>query len=116
MEKRDVIKLALNWEQPPYVPWSFAFTIPAKEKLQTHFQVLDLEDILQNHLVSMGNETNFFKDIGGECVQDIFGVVWDRSTDKDIGNVKGQVLPRPTLKGYTFPNPLDPDVFVDVPQ
>jgi uroporphyrinogen decarboxylase len=115
MDKRAVMKLVLNWKRPPYVPWTLAFTIPAKEKLQEHFQGCDLDEVLQNHMVSMGNETGFFKDIGEDCVQDIFGVIWDRSTDKDIGNVKGQVLPLPTLKGYTFPNPLDPKVFVDVP-
>jgi uroporphyrinogen decarboxylase len=42
-------------------------------------------------------------------------VVWDRSIDKDIGNVKGVILSQPTLKGYTFPDPLDPRFFADIP-
>jgi uroporphyrinogen decarboxylase len=49
-------------------------------------------------------------------VRDVFGVVWDRSVDKDIGNVQGKLLPEPTLRGYTFPNPLDPRFFADIPQ
>jgi uroporphyrinogen decarboxylase len=89
--------------------------LPALEKLKQHFHVLDLEDRLQNHMIAMGNETEFFTDIGGDCVQDIFGVVWDRSIDKDIGNVKGQVLSQPTLDGYRFPNPVDPRNFQDIP-
>jgi uroporphyrinogen decarboxylase len=115
MEKKDIVKLALNWKQPPYVPWTFAFTQPASEKLKQHFQVDDLEDTLQNHMISMGNEIDFFQNVGGDCVQDIFGVIWDRSIDKDIGNVKGQVLQQPSLDGYSFPNPVDPNVFQDIP-
>ena len=48
-------------------------------------------------------------------MRDVFGVVWDRSVDKDIGIVKGWVLPEPTLRGYEFPNPRDPRFFADIP-
>jgi uroporphyrinogen decarboxylase len=41
-------------------------------------------------------------------------VVWDRSVDKDIGVVKGQVLSQPTLQGYSFPDPLAEYVFEHV--
>ncbi|MDO9541983.1 MAG: uroporphyrinogen decarboxylase family protein, partial [Kiritimatiellia bacterium] len=57
-----------------------------------------------------------FEDIGHDCVRDIFGVVWDRSVDKDIGVVKGCVLPEPTLKGYEFPAPLDKRFFASLPE
>jgi uroporphyrinogen decarboxylase len=39
-------------------------------------------------------------------VRDVFGVVWDRSIDKDIGVVANRVLPEPTIGGYEFPDPL----------
>jgi len=48
-------------------------------------------------------------------VQDVFGVVWDRSIDKDIGNVAGCVLPEPSLEHYAFPDPLDERFFADIP-
>jgi len=47
-------------------------------------------------------------------VRDVFGVVWDRSVDRDIGVVQGQVLAQPSLKGYTFPEPGAPYVFSQV--
>jgi len=53
--------------------------------------------------------------LGHDRVQDVFGVVWDRSVDKDIGNVEGHVLPEPTLRGYRFPDPLDARFFADIP-
>ena len=115
MGKREIVKLVLDGERPPYVPWSFGFTKEAREKLQAFFAPLKLEDALGNHLLKLGSDIGFFTDVGDQCVQDVFGVVWDRSIDKDIGNVKGCVLSQPTLKGYHFPDPLDERFFADIP-
>jgi uroporphyrinogen decarboxylase len=115
MNKREIIKLVLEGKQPSYVPWSFGFTKEAKEKLRAFFTPLELEDILGNHLLKLGSDIGFFTDLGGQCVQDVFGVIWDRSIDKDIGNVKGLVLTKPTLKRYNFPDPLDERFFADIP-
>ena len=35
---------------------------------------------------------NRFENVAKDCDRDIFGVVWDRSVDKDIGIVKGHVF------------------------
>jgi len=40
--------------------------------------------------------------------RDEFGVVWDRTLDKDIGTPANCSLPEPTLDGFTFPDPHDP--------
>lgn len=48
-------------------------------------------------------------------MRDLFGVVWNRTEDKDIGNVEGCVLPEPTLKDYRFPDPRAPRIFADIP-
>jgi len=114
MDKRSVMKMALEWKTPPYVPWNINFTIPSTEKLQQHYPGRDLEEVVQNHMMNVGYDIYFFHDIGNDCVQDSFGVVWDRSIDKDIGVVKGKVLAQPTLKGYTFPDPVAPHVFAQV--
>ena len=116
MEKRSVVRLVLEGKQPPYVPWSFGFTKEAKAKLQEHFNQADLEPFLQNHLLKLGSDIGFFTDLGNDCVQDVFGVVWDRSVDKDIGIVKNQVIAKPTIEGISFPDPLDPCFFADIPE
>ncbi len=115
MIKREVVQAVLEGEKPPYVPWSFSFTKEAEEKLQKHFSNDDLESVMNNHILGLGNAIGFFGDIGDDCFQDVFGVVWDRSVDKDIGIVKGCVLPEPTLSGYDFPDPLDKRFFEDIP-
>lgn len=114
MSKRDIVRSVLEGKQPPYVPWSMAFTYEAWEKLKIHYGVDDPSDALDNHLLNLGNGIGFFNDLGGGKVQDVFGVVWDRSVDKDIGIVCQTVLPQPTLKGYQFPDPLDPRFYADI--
>ncbi len=109
--KREVVRGVLEGERPPYVPWSMGFTIEARAKLQSHYGTDDVEGPLENHFVRLGSDIGFFEDLGGDRVRDVFGVVWDRSIDKDIGNVAGCVLPEPTLAGYRFPDPLDPRFF-----
>lgn len=115
MKKRDVVKQVLQGKTPEYVPWSFGFTSEAADKLKKHYGVDDLEDILQNHFLRLGSGLGYFEDIGNERVRDLFGVEWDRSADKDIGIVCNTVLPEPTLRNYTFPNPASEIVFKDIP-
>jgi len=116
MTKREVVKLALEFKSPPYVPWSFRFTKEAREMLLNHYRTDNLEEIIQNHFIELGNDIGFFDRLQTNLYQDVFGVVWDRTIDKDIGNVKGSVLPEPTLKGYYIPDPLDHRFFADIPE
>ena len=115
MTKREVIKAVLDGQKPPYVPWSFGFTKEAHDLLCAHFGTADLEGILDNHLLELGSGIGFFENLDNECVRDVFGVVWNRQVDKDIGIVQGCVLSEPTLRGYMFPNPHDPRFFADIP-
>jgi uroporphyrinogen decarboxylase len=114
--KREVVQKVLEGGQAPWVPWSLGFTVEARERLQAHFAQTDLTTVLDNHLLDLGNPIGFFTELGDDLVRDVFGVVWDRSVDKDIGIVKGTVLPQPTLRGYRFPDPLDRRFFRDIPE
>lgn len=114
MSKREVIRAVLEGRRPPYVPWHFGFTQEAADKLRKHLGVNELTHALGNHLLWMGNSYGFFEDLGNDRVRDLFGVTWDRSEDKDIGNVEGCVLAEPTLKGYAFPDPLAPKCFAGI--
>ncbi len=116
MTKRELIRLVLEGKRPPYVPWSMGLTKEAREKLQQHYGCADLEVPLENHLLKLGRDIGLFVDLDDNRVEDVFGVVWDRSIDKDIGNVQRCVLPEPTLAGYDFPDPLDRRFFDDVPR
>ncbi len=116
MTKRDIIRTILEGRAVPYVPWSCGFTQEARLKLEEYFKPADLEEGLQNHLLKLGSDIGFFTDRGNDRVQDVFGVIWDRSVDKDIGHVEGCVLPEPTLQHYQFPDPLDQRFFEEIPE
>ena len=111
MTKREVVKLALEWKPVPYVPWNVGFTKEAREKLVGHFGTSDLDPVFQNHILHLGTDLGLFTDLGDERVRDQFGVIWNRSIDKDIGSVENCMLPEPTLQGYEFPDPLGPGFF-----
>jgi uroporphyrinogen decarboxylase len=114
MSPRAVVREAVAFRRPPYVPWSFRFTKEAREKLEHHFGTTEIDPFVGNHLLELGSDIGFFTELGNARFRDVFGVVWDRTIDKDIGNVEGQVLPEPSLAGYRFPDPLDPRFFADI--
>lgn len=113
MTKREVVAAVLRSERPPYVPWSFWFTAEAAEKLCTHYGIAaaDLDHHVNSHILGLGSHVRAFETLEGGRVRDRFGVIWDRSQDKDIGVVEGCVLPEPTLDGYQFPDAKDPRLF-----
>ncbi len=115
MQKREVVKAVLDGGKPPYVPWSFGFTLEALDKLKNHYGE-SLDYVLQSHFLKLGNDIGFLDDIGNNRFRDVFGVMWDRTVDKDIGNVEGCLLPEPRLDNFTFPDPLDRRFFEDIPE
>ena len=114
MTKREVIKMVLDGKKPPYVPWSFKFTKEPYHLLQHYYGIDDLDIAVGNHLLLFGSDVGMTVQIGENLYRDYFGVVWDRSIDKDIGDVKGNLLSEPSLKNYSFPDPNDPGFFADI--
>ncbi len=114
MNRREVIKLVIDGKKPPYTPWSFKYTVEAKKMLIDCFQSEDLDEVLYNHILMLGNDIGFFEYLGDNLYRDVFGAIWDRRIDKDIGNITGCLISEPSLKNYTFPNPLDSRFFADI--
>lgn len=114
MNRREIIKTVLDGKKPSYTPWSFKFTVEAKNLLKQHYQTDDLDNVLYNHILMLGDDIGFFDRIGENFYRDVFGAVWDRSIDKDIGNITGIVLSEPTLGNYSFPDPADKRYFASI--
>ncbi|MBN2601124.1 MAG: uroporphyrinogen-III decarboxylase-like protein [Candidatus Marinimicrobia bacterium] len=112
--KRSIIKLVLEGKRPPYVPWSFKFTQEAEAVLADFYGTHDLDHVVGNHIVCLGSDIGFFEEIQKDQFQDVFGVVWDRTVDKDIGIVKNRVLKDPVMNGCLFPDPLDARFFSNI--
>lgn len=75
MIKRDVIRTVLHHQRPPYVPWALGFTHEATAKLRQHFGQADLELLLHNHLLGLGNSLGYFTELGNDLVQDVFALL-----------------------------------------
>jgi uroporphyrinogen decarboxylase len=114
--KREVVAEVLSGRKPPYVPWHCGFQKTPLAKLMAHLGTDEWETAIGNHFLKLGHSTGYVTPIGGERYRDPFGVVWNRTFDKDIGVIEGAVLPEPTLAGYTLPDPEDDLYFRDIPE
>ena len=95
-DRRAVIQMVFEVRRPPYVPWQFGLSSRAAEKLADVYGGGNLEDHLGNHMLMLRRLPGSFTDQGDGSVRDVFGVVWDRRMDADIGIPSGDVLQSPT--------------------
>ena len=70
MTKREIVRTVLEGKRPPHVPWSFSFTVEAREKLAAHFGHDDLLGATESHVLGLGDDIGFFEDIGDGCVRE----------------------------------------------
>jgi uroporphyrinogen decarboxylase len=117
MTKREIVYTVLRGEQPAHTPWSFRFTAEPAALLCEHFGCEPGELIHHTgcHLLELGSDIGFFEETGQDRFRDVFGVIWDRSSDKDIGLPENQCIAGPEdLDSYAFPDPRDPRFFADI--
>jgi uroporphyrinogen decarboxylase len=112
---RERVLKAIRHEQPDRVPWHFTFTVPARKKAELHYGAGNLDEILGNHLAPYRPHSFFLREIRPGYWRDEFGVVWNRTVDKDIGVVDEYHLKTRSLAGYTFPDPHDPKRYDKLP-
>lgn len=117
MTPRERVVKALNFEQPDIVPYSIGFTAAAHQKMAQYYNDPDFASKLGNHLFGLAhNRRNAWVEVEPGFWRDEFGVVWNRTVDKDIGVVDHVTLQEPTLEGYAFPDPLESGMFDHYPQ
>jgi uroporphyrinogen decarboxylase len=107
MTPREIVLAAIRFENPPYVPWDVGFTVKPAEKLKRHFGSEDLRPFIRNHIVELKSPTRDFLEEAPGMFRDAYGVLWDRTIDRDIGTPCEYPLHGPTLKSYSFP-PIHP--------
>ena len=116
MDKRACVEAALRHEQPEATPYNIEMTLPLRTRLAEHWGADHVEEKLGNFLATAEPAPpDAWRELEPGVFQDEFGVVWDRTVDKDIGTVQGCALPEPTLRGYELPDPLRPERFANMP-
>jgi uroporphyrinogen decarboxylase len=113
LSRRERVLQAIRHEQPDRVPWHFTFTAAARNKAETHYGPGNLDELLGNHLAPYRPYS--FAEVRPGHWRDDFGVVWNRTIDKDIGVVDECRLKTRSLAGYEFPNPHDPKRYEKLP-
>jgi uroporphyrinogen decarboxylase len=107
MNPRDRVFRTIAHQQSDIVPYDVDFTVPAREKMVEFYGDENFEETIGNHLARIeAVPPDAWVEIEPDIWRDEFGIVWNRSIDKDIGTPElPSVLPEPTLDGFTFPDP-----------
>ncbi|NLG48513.1 MAG: uroporphyrinogen decarboxylase [Chloroflexi bacterium] len=103
MTPRERVLVALAHRQPDVTPWQIDLTIDAHNQTAAYLGDPDFYSKLGNHLV--GAEDGYFVEVRPNFWQDQFGIVWNRTIDKDIGNVHEYLIKEPDITTYQFPEP-----------
>jgi uroporphyrinogen decarboxylase len=109
MNTRERVRATLNHQQPDKTPYQIGFTQKSHQLMVDFFGDPNFHLILGNSITRLECEpAKSWIEIAPDIWQDQFGVQWDRSIDKDIGNVCNQLVTPEMLNDYVFPNPDDP--------
>ncbi len=109
MGNRERVLASLRHRQPDRIPYDIQFTQKAHAKMVEFYGDPDFGSKLGNCLTWVGCEpADGWRAVEPDVWEDQFGVRWDRSIDKDIGNVCNQLVTAESLREYRFPDPDDP--------
>ncbi|MHC4673827.1 MAG: uroporphyrinogen decarboxylase family protein, partial [Planctomycetota bacterium] len=108
MTKREVVFEALAFRRPPYVPWAWDMTQLCERRVKDYLGADDLGDFIGSHFLDLGATIGRFDKINENTYRDVYGVIWDRSIDKDIGTPCEWPIKGPKdLDSYQWPDAYD---------
>jgi len=103
--KREVVIEALNFRPPPYVPWAWEMTVDCAGRVKAHLGVEDVAPFIDTHFLDIGSAVGRMNYISDTHCRDAYGVVWDRTVDKDIGVPEHWPIHDPKdLKDFVWPD------------
>jgi len=106
---RECILSALQFQDTDIVPYHITFTKEAHAKMVDYYGDDRFEDKIGNHMAILSHRKAFpWDEISPGHLRDEWGVVWNRTVDKDIGVVENRILPERDLKNWSPPNPDNP--------
>jgi uroporphyrinogen decarboxylase len=96
----------VRFQDTDIVPYTITFTAGAKQKLADYYGDPDFENKIGNHLARFSHRKLVkWTEVKPGHFRDEWGVVWNRTVDKDIGVTENRILPEPTLEGIVVPDP-----------
>jgi len=116
MIKKDRVIKSIRHIQTDIVPYSIGMTIPAEEKMAAYYGDSRFMDKIGNYLFGVERQPQEEANKPtGTFQKDEFGVVWDKSVDKDIGVVHRHPVDGNNVETYPFPDPEDDIYYRHVP-
>jgi len=100
---KERVLIALQHRQPDVTPWQINLTADAHDQTARYLGDPDFARKMGNHLASYAD--GWFEEVRPGFWRDQFGLVWNRTIDRDIGNVTQYPFSRPDLSLYQFPQP-----------
>jgi len=107
MTPREAVTRVLNHGETRPVPYHIKLTKGAREALIEHYRGERAVPDSWGCMAIMKIGSDLTEEVSPGHFRDYFGVVWDRTVDRDIGRVPEPMLARPSLSRYTFPDPDD---------
>ncbi|HJN14727.1 MAG TPA: uroporphyrinogen decarboxylase family protein [Armatimonadota bacterium] len=112
MTHKERVYAALNHEQPDQTPYCIGFTQKAHASMTEAYPDTDFIGMIDNSVHGVAaNPGPLAMAVDDLTSQDEFGVRWDKSIDRDIGNVCNRTLPERNLDSLEMPDPHAPDKF-----
>ncbi len=112
MTNRERVSAALNHRQPDKCPYNVQFTIPAAEKMAKYLGDADFESKLGNcFIVQTCHPKPDWQWLTPTIVRDHFGMVFDRTIDKDIGIITNRQVTPAKVEEFEFPDPANPTIW-----
>ena len=108
MNKKEAVIKVIKHEYVSPVPYSLEMTADMHDIMQRHTGDEKIYENSGSYLVKISNKIS--TDLGGSFFRDMYGVVWDRRHDHDIGVVHEYLIPKPDFGGYVFPEPDEPAI------
>jgi uroporphyrinogen decarboxylase len=127
LDRRERVKSCIRFDKSSFVPWHVDFTSEIGSKLMSAFGLAEgdrrvrgvnvhrfnaLNDRFGNHLCYLrGEAVDASRMVGPGVSEDEWGILWDRSVDKDIGVPLNRVLGTRDAGRLNVPDPDDPARF-----
>lgn len=115
LTNKERVRRSLQHLDSDIVPYQISLTSDAYDKMVQYYKDKDTEEAvlfpnIGSHLLGLGRAE--LPDKSGVpqpgFYRDDFGVVWDRTRDRDIGVIHDFIVNPDNLDSYEFPDPKDP--------
>ena len=103
MTARERVTAAIQHNNPDHTPSFIDLCTPTMQAFTAKYGIRkeEFSDFANNHIEKISYNSGEF--ITGDLFQDEYGVIWDRSLDKDIGNVQKFCLEKADLSNLNMP-------------